>query len=548
MKRTRIIALIAILLVGLIGTISVLPAHASITFVGSGSNTASVVVSSIVVTYTSSANHFVVVIVMDDGTVSSVTDNAAGGSSVFTKLASKAVGSLDNLEEWGTTFSGSKAATSFTVTFTGNVDDAVALVGEYAGGTGLGVTTTTSGSSTTQTITATVSASTSWAICGIGPQVNAAQSASTGNMRVTAHTTVISSAALVDNTGGASSDVCATTTTSSSMYAAAAVDLKSQAFDYSLSNNGPISISAGATKTVTITATNIALPQSVTLSCVGGTLPAGFTCNSFTNNPGTPTFSSVLSFTVAISVNPGSYSFNVTGSPLGATTTPTKVSVTVLAFDYSLSNNSPVTITQGSFGIVIITAANISTPRSITLSCTGLTSGITCQNFTPATGTPTFTSNLAIAVTSFVSPGIYKFNVTGTPLGATTTPTLVTVDVIPPVACSGFFPISFAFELAILGMAIFLTRFAIGIFPSRFGVFSLFFAFIIMVMELVFLAAPQYYVTQCAGILTTQTLFLPLLINTWLGTFFVIGAYWVVVNIFHYFGRNPFGRTPKENK
>jgi len=536
MRRTKVVTLIAILLAGFIGIFSILPAHAVITFVGSGSNVSSVVVSSIVVTYTSSANHFVVVEVIDDGTVSTVTDNAAGGSSVFTKLLSKTTGSLDFVEEWSTTFSGSKAATSFTVTFTGNVDDAVVIVGEYAGATGIGVTSNNNapGGSSTQTITATVSASNSWSICAIGIQANVAQTASVGNMRSNAHTTVFSGLALVDNTGGASSNVCATTTGLSPSNAETAVDLKAQAFDYSLSNNGPLSISAGATRTVTITVTSIALPQAVTLSCVS--LPTGFTCNSFTNNPGTPTFSSVLSFTVAISVNPGSYSFNVTGTPLGATTTQTKVTVTVLAFDYSLSNNSPVTITQGNFGIVVITATNISTPRSITLSCGTLPTGVACQNFTPVSGTPTFTSNLAVAVTAFVTPGVYKFNVTGTALGATTTPTLVTINVVPPANCTGFFPLSFILEIVFLAVAIILTRF---------GLISMFFALIIMIMEVVFVGAPQYYVVQCNGAVATQQLFLPLLINGWIGTFFIIGAYWVVTNIFHLYGRTPLGRRRK---
>lgn len=534
MRRTKVVTLIAILLFGFIGVFSILPAHAAITFVGSASNVASVVVSSIVVTYTSSANHFVVVLVIDDGTVSTVTDNAAGGSSTFTKQTSRFTGSLDTVEEWSTTFSGSKAATSFTITFTGNVDDAVAIVGEYAGATGIGVATTNAGNSNAMSITATVSASNSWSICATGIQSTQVQSAVTGNLRRTDHTTVFSGLALVDNTGGASSNVCATSVTSAVQWAAVAIDLKAQAFDYSLSNNGPLSVSAGATRIVTITVTNIALPQSVTLSCVS--LPAGFTCNSFTNNPGTPTFSSVLSFTVAISVNPGSYSFNVTGTPLGATTTQTKVTVTVLAFDYSLSNNSPVTITQGNFGIVIITATNISTPRSITLSCGTLPTGVTCQNFTPVSGTPTFTSKLAVAVTAFVTPGIYKFNVTGTALGATTTPTLVTVNVVPPANCTSFFPLSFILEIVFLAVAIILTRF---------GLVSMFFALIIMIMEVVFVGAPQYYVVQCDGVVATQQLFLPLLINGWIGIFFIIGAYWVVTNIFHLYGRTPLGRRRK---
>ncbi len=90
------------------------------------------------------------------------------------------------------------------------------------------------------------------------------------------------------------------------------------AFDYSLSNSGPVSITQGTSVGMTITATLTAgNPQSVTLSCSG--LPSGITCGNFTLNPVTPTGSSGLTVSVASKVTPGSYTFQVTGSPVGAT-------------------------------------------------------------------------------------------------------------------------------------------------------------------------------------------------------------------------------------
>ena len=209
------------------------------------------------------------------------------------------------------------------------------------------------------------------------------------------------------------------------------------AFDYSLSNNGPVSIQAGSSGPVTITATLTAgSTQAVTLSCVSASLPAGITCGSFTVNPVTPTGSSVLTINVAASVAAGSYSFMVTGAPLGATTTPTTVSVTVTAvpFDYSLSNNGPVSVQQGASGTVTITATLKSgSGQSVTLSCVNpLPSGITCTSFNPPSVTPSSTgatSVLTIAVASSVASGSYSVQVTGAPLGATTTPTTVSITV-----------------------------------------------------------------------------------------------------------------------
>jgi hypothetical protein len=544
MKRKIAIFFVALFVIGIF---TIFPAHAAVAFVrGTHWECPSSSTTCTSPTFNTSNGDSIIVVctidqVFSSATISSVSDT--GGSTYTNKVINTGQTTIRE-EMWASNAGSSIASSSITVTLSTSTNSNAhnCSAGEYSGSTSYGSTKQTNGNSG-EALLGTNGMSPSnndWLVTGVGVHLSSAVTLQLGTTRELDQTFWTN--ILCDNIYTGSQVLCDYTFASSNWEVDGIILSATPPLDYSLSNNGPISISAGATKQVTITATSISSPVAVTLSCVGGTIPAGFTCNSFTNNPGTPTFSSVLSFTVAISVTPGSYSFNVTGTPLGATTKATKVSVTVLAFDYSLSNNSPITITSGSFASVVITATNISSPKSITLSCVGLPSGFTCQSFNPLTGTPTFTSTLAVATAGFVSPGIYHFNVTGTALGATTVPTIVTVNVIPPASCSGFFPVSFLFEVILLFTAIFLVRFAVASFPMRFGVFFLFFAMIIMIMELVFVGAPQYYVVQCSGVLTTQTLFLPLLINGWIGTFFTIGIYWVIVNIMQYFGRNPFGR------
>src|SRR5207253_5494993 len=109
-------------------------------------------------------------------------------------------------------------------------------------------------------------------------------------------------------------------------------------FDYSLSNSGPVSIVQGSLGTLTITAALTAgNAAAVTLSCLAP-LPTGVSC-SFATNPVTPTGSTALRIFTSASTPLGSMTVMVTGAPLGTTTTPTSVGVTVTGgtFDYSLS-------------------------------------------------------------------------------------------------------------------------------------------------------------------------------------------------------------------
>ena len=190
------------------------------------------------------------------------------------------------------------------------------------------------------------------------------------------------------------------------------------AFDYSLSNTGPVSISPGSSGPVTIIVKlTSGTAQSVTLSCVSGSLPVGISCDGFTVNPVSPTLTgagSVLTISVGSSVTPGPYTFQVTGNPVGATasTATTTVSVTVTgpAFDFSISAPSTVTLDQGTFTLAfpIVATLTSGSPSQVTFSLTSVL---------PTGVTATFLHNpCSPSCTAYVS---FKANTTAT-LGIST--------------------------------------------------------------------------------------------------------------------------------
>jgi DNA-binding beta-propeller fold protein YncE len=156
------------------------------------------------------------------------------------------------------------------------------------------------------------------------------------------------------------------------------------AFDYSLASEGSVSVVQGGSGNVTITATLTAgTGQPVTLSCVSSSLPSGVTCGSFNTNPVTPSSSGATSrLTVGVGspVATGHYSFQVTGSPLGATTSQTTVSLVVtspattgmLRILVSGSNGpfsgATVTITSGPNGQTLPAPATTGTDGSVTFA------------------------------------------------------------------------------------------------------------------------------------------------------------------------------------
>lgn len=91
------------------------------------------------------------------------------------------------------------------------------------------------------------------------------------------------------------------------------------AFDYTLSNSGPITVLQGSSGSNTITATLVSgTTQAVAFSASG--LPSGATA-SFSPPSCSPTCSSTLTISTSASTPAGTFPITVTGSPLGKTTT-----------------------------------------------------------------------------------------------------------------------------------------------------------------------------------------------------------------------------------
>ena len=117
------------------------------------------------------------------------------------------------------------------------------------------------------------------------------------------------------------------------------------------------------------------------MSCVGSTLPSGIKCGSFTVNPVTPTsagVSSDLTVNVGSSVAAGSNSFDVTGNPLGATTTLTTVSITVTVVtgqsDFFLSASSTSVTVMGESSLCEGSSTLCDDEASTTVTVTSLNS------------------------------------------------------------------------------------------------------------------------------------------------------------------------------
>ncbi len=99
------------------------------------------------------------------------------------------------------------------------------------------------------------------------------------------------------------------------------------AFDFSLSNSGPIAVAQGSSGSNTITATLVSgSTQLVSLACTSG-LPTGASC-MFNPGSGSPTFNSILTVSTSLSTATGSYPVTVTGTG-GAVTRTTQFTLMV---------------------------------------------------------------------------------------------------------------------------------------------------------------------------------------------------------------------------
>jgi len=114
-------------------------------------------------------------------------------------------------------------------------------------------------------------------------------------------------------------------------------------FNYSLSNNGAVSVLKGGVNTfgqsvITKTLTPGSTPQSVDISLSG--VPSGVTY-AISSQTCSPTCTSTITFTVAPSTAAGTYPITVTGSPLGRTTAFNLVIVPSTAVVVTCTPSSP---------------------------------------------------------------------------------------------------------------------------------------------------------------------------------------------------------------
>ncbi len=184
---------------------------------------------------------------------------------------------------------------------------------------------------------------------------------------------------------------------------------------YTLSANpSSVSVAQGSqgTSTITITPAN-GFSGSVTLSASG--LPSGVTA-AFTPNPATST--STLTLTASATATTGTATVTVTGTSgtLSAATTITLTVNSLGSFTLSASPNT-LTVFPGSSGTSTITATSQNSFNSaITLSASGLPSGVTATFKTnpvtpPANGTAT--SVLTLTASAKAATGTTTVTVTG---------------------------------------------------------------------------------------------------------------------------------------
>ncbi|MEM2962377.1 MAG: hypothetical protein QXY01_05120 [Candidatus Bathyarchaeia archaeon] len=132
----------------------------------------------------------------------------------------------------------------------------------------------------------------------------------------------------------------------------------------------------------------------------------------------------VITLVTSDTTPPGSYLFTFTLSARGVTRSATATLIVEALFDYSLSiSPGSQTVNIGekiSYTVAADLIGGAAQPVSLTLS--GLPSGVSYV-FTPASGTPSFTSTLTVDAGSSSSPGTYTLTVTATGGGLTRTAT-----------------------------------------------------------------------------------------------------------------------------
>jgi len=185
-------------------------------------------------------------------------------------------------------------------------------------------------------------------------------------------------------------------------------------FDFSLSTSGGVSVtqgSSGSNKISALLASGAA--QSVTLSCSSG-LPSGASC-AFNPSTANPAFTSSLTVATSASTPSGTYMVTVSGAGGGYTrTTQFTLTVNSAPFNFSISNDGSITVTQGATASMAITTKLLSgQTQGVTLTCSGLPAGVSCS-FTPVSGSPPFSSSVRVTTSTSTPAGSYQITITGT--------------------------------------------------------------------------------------------------------------------------------------
>src|SRR2546426_357823 len=203
------------------------PAAAAVNLVTPAKNTTTATALSLTVnsgwapgTSTGDNNTVVVVVAFKspNGTVTSITDNATGGSSLYTKRASITASSASKVELGSTAAGTPQNATSITVNLFQGMD-MVVTVASYSGVVSLGQTPTTSVNSGSISqgnppaqISLTTSDSNNWVVAGFAAGGSSAFTASAGTIRQQAVASGPVGGALMDNTSATPGTVSNTLT------------------------------------------------------------------------------------------------------------------------------------------------------------------------------------------------------------------------------------------------------------------------------------------------------------------------------------------------
>jgi uncharacterized membrane protein len=175
----------------------------------------------------------------------------------------------------------------------------------------------------------------------------------------------------------------------------------SNTFSFSMNSSGPATVAAGSSGKydITITPSTGTFPNAVALAFTG--CPASATCSldSSTVSAGSGTSDVFLTVATTAGTPMGGYSITVTGTS-GAVTANTAISLSVIAFNFTMSSSGPATIAVGSSAKydISITPSAGTFPNPVALTFTGCPAVSTCSLNTAQVAAGSGTSNVLLNV------------------------------------------------------------------------------------------------------------------------------------------------------